>query len=101
LRALRLDFSDIGQYPPAGHRGIWVLRPETQSIENTLSVLRGALALVRDEPTANRLWIVEPGRVSCNQDSIFAQTNVKDRCVRVTGEALFVDGLGVVAGVQK
>lgn len=63
LITLDLDFSDIRQYPPASHRGIWVLRPETQSIENTLSVLKGALALVGDEPTTNRLWIVEPGRV--------------------------------------
>ena len=58
-----LDFSDIRQYPPSSHRGMWVLRPETQSIENTLLVLKGALALVSDEPTAQRLWIVEPGRV--------------------------------------
>jgi predicted nuclease of predicted toxin-antitoxin system len=63
LITLDLDFSDIRQYPPSSHRGIWVLRPETQSIENTLLVLKGALALVSDEPTAQRLWIVEPGRV--------------------------------------
>jgi predicted nuclease of predicted toxin-antitoxin system len=63
LITLDLDFSDIRQYPPSTHRGVWVLRPETQSIENTLSVLKGALALVGDEPTASRLWIVEPGRV--------------------------------------
>ena len=63
LITLDLDFSDIRQYPPSSHRGMWVLRPETQSIENTLLVLKGALALVSDEPTAQRLWIVEPGRV--------------------------------------
>ena len=63
LVTLDLDFADIRQYPPSSHRGIWVLRPETQSIEHTLSVLRGALALVGDELTTNRLWIVEPGRV--------------------------------------
>jgi predicted nuclease of predicted toxin-antitoxin system len=63
LVTLDLDFADIRQYPPSSHRGIWVLRPETQSIENTLSVLRGALALVGVEPTTNRLWIAEPGRV--------------------------------------
>ena len=67
LITLDLDFADIRQYPPASHRGIWVLRPQTQSIENTLSVLKGALALVGDEPTANRLWIVEPGRVRIRQ----------------------------------
>ncbi len=31
-----LDFSDIRLYPPAGHSGVWVLRPHTQSIDNTL-----------------------------------------------------------------
>lgn len=63
LITLDLDFSDIRQYPPSTHRGIWVLRPETQSIGTTLSVLKGALALVGDEPTLGRLWVVEPGRV--------------------------------------
>ena len=67
LVALDLDLSDIRQYPPSSHRGIWVLRPETQSIKNTLSVLKGALALVADEPTAGRLWILEPGRVRIRQ----------------------------------
>jgi predicted nuclease of predicted toxin-antitoxin system len=63
LVTLDLDFADIREYPPSGHRGIWVLRPETQSIENTLSALRGALALIGKEPTTSRLWIVEPSRV--------------------------------------
>jgi predicted nuclease of predicted toxin-antitoxin system len=63
LVTLDLDFADIRQYPPSSHRGVWVLRPETQSIENTLSVLRGALNLISEEPTANHLWIVEPARV--------------------------------------
>ena len=67
LITLDLDFSDIWQYPPSTHRGVWVLRPETQSIENTLSVLKGALALVADEPMVNRLWIVEPDRVSIRE----------------------------------
>jgi hypothetical protein len=39
-------------------------------------------------------------QIQRDQNSIFVQTNVKDRRVRVAGEALFVDGLGVVAGVQ-
>ena len=58
-----LDFSDIRAYPPAGHHGIWVLRPHTQSVENTLALLRAALSLVETEPTTARLWIVEPARV--------------------------------------
>ena len=63
LITLDLDFADIRLYPPSTHPGVWVLRPATQSIENTLSVLKGALALLETEETARRLWIVEPGRV--------------------------------------
>ncbi|MDC8449708.1 MAG: DUF5615 family PIN-like protein [Nitrospira sp.] len=33
-----LDFSDIRVYPPVGHHGIWILRPHTKSIENTLAL---------------------------------------------------------------
>jgi hypothetical protein len=40
-------------------------------------------------------------QIQSNQNSIFVQTNVKDHRVRVTGETLFVDGLSVVAGIQK
>ena len=47
----------------AGHAGIWVLRPATQSVENTLNAVRSALALLESEPTERRLWLVEPGRI--------------------------------------
>ena len=63
LVTLDLDFAEIRLYPPSSHRGIWVLRPGTQSIQNALSALRGALALLGKEPTANRLWIVEASRI--------------------------------------
>jgi predicted nuclease of predicted toxin-antitoxin system len=63
LVTLDLDFADIRQHPPTTHRGIWVLRPATQSITNTLAVLKAALALVGREPTAQRPWIVESGSV--------------------------------------
>lgn len=58
-----LDFSDIRVYSPAGHAGIWVLRPHTQSIENTLALLKSALLVLETEPTRGRLWIIEPERV--------------------------------------
>jgi predicted nuclease of predicted toxin-antitoxin system len=57
-----LDFSDIRVYPPASHAGIWVLRPHTQSIENTLALLRSAMLVLETEPTRGRLWIIEPER---------------------------------------
>ncbi|HSV81896.1 MAG TPA: DUF5615 family PIN-like protein [Ramlibacter sp.] len=63
LVTLDLDFADIRQYPPSSHAGVWVLRPPTQSIENILNVLRGALALNATEPADRRLWIVERDRV--------------------------------------
>lgn len=58
-----LDFSDIRLYPPAGHSGIWLLRPHTQSIGNTLVLLKGALVALGTESAHARLWIVEPGNV--------------------------------------
>lgn len=58
-----LDFSDIRVYPPASHKGIWVLRPHTQNIENTLALIKSALLLLETEPMHGRLWIIEPGRV--------------------------------------
>jgi predicted nuclease of predicted toxin-antitoxin system len=58
-----LDFADIQIYPPASHAGIWVLRPLTQSIENTVTLLRGALAVLGKEAMKSRLWIVEHDRV--------------------------------------
>lgn len=62
-----LDFSDIRLYPPVDHHGIWVLRPRTQSIENTLALLRSALRIHESEPTQRRLWIIEPERVRIHE----------------------------------
>ncbi|MDH5738770.1 MAG: DUF5615 family PIN-like protein [Nitrospira sp.] len=67
LVTLDLDFSDIRVYPPAGHHGIWVLRSHTQSIENTLALLRSALRVLEDEPSQRRLWIIEPERVRIHE----------------------------------
>jgi predicted nuclease of predicted toxin-antitoxin system len=67
LLTFDLDFSDIRVYPPAGHYGIWVLRPHTQSIENTLALLRSALRVLDDEPTQRRLWIIEPEQVRIHE----------------------------------
>lgn len=58
-----LDFSDIRLYPPVSHSGVWVLRPHTQSIDNTLVLLKGALVVLETESVHARLWIIEPGQV--------------------------------------
>ena len=63
LVTLDLDFSDIRLYPPASHKGIWVLRPRTQSIDNMLTLLKGALSVLPTEQTDGRLWVIEPGQV--------------------------------------
>ncbi len=63
LITLDLDFSDIRLYPPASHKGIWVLRPRTQSVEGALTLLRGALGVLETESTQSRLWIIEPAQV--------------------------------------
>ena len=58
-----LDFGDIRAYPPGGQPGIWVLRPGTQSIDNTLEALRTAMELLQREPADGKLWIVQSQRV--------------------------------------
>lgn len=63
LVTLDLDFADIRLYPPSSHPGIWVLRPRSESIGNIPGLLKGALAVLRTETAAKRLWIVEPERV--------------------------------------
>ncbi len=63
LITLDLDFSDIRLYPPASHKGIWVLRPHTQSIDSMLTLLKGALGVLGTEQTESRLWVVEPGQI--------------------------------------
>jgi predicted nuclease of predicted toxin-antitoxin system len=67
LVTLDLDFADIRLYPPSSHAGIWVLRPHSQSIGSVLTLLKGALAVFETESAANRLWIVEPGRVRIHE----------------------------------
>ena len=67
LVSFDLDFSDIRAYPPASHKGIWLLRPRTQSIDNTLALLRSALFVLDTERTQGPLWIVEPERVRIRQ----------------------------------
>lgn len=63
LVTLDLDFADIRAYPPGTHPGIWVLRPNLNSIRSTLVLLQSALLLLDNEPIQGRLWIIEPDRV--------------------------------------
>lgn len=63
LVTLDLDFSDIRAYPPASHLGIWVLRPNTQSLDDISALLGSALRVLEAEPTHGRLWIIESDRI--------------------------------------
>lgn len=63
LVTLDLDFASIQNYPPSAHRGIWVLRPGSQTVDAVLAVLAIALRLSETEPTAGRLWVIDAGRV--------------------------------------
>jgi predicted nuclease of predicted toxin-antitoxin system len=67
LVTLDLDFADTREYPPNEYPGIWVLRSQSQAIESTLSLLRGALAILDSESPSHRLWIVEAGRVRIHE----------------------------------
>jgi len=63
LVTLDLDFGDIRAYPPARHAGVWVLRPNVQSVDALLEMVRPALAVAVAEPVSKRLWVIEPGQV--------------------------------------
>lgn len=60
---LDVDFADMRAYPPTRHTGVWVLRPERQSIQAIESVIENALKLAENEPTAGRLWVIDEQRV--------------------------------------
>jgi predicted nuclease of predicted toxin-antitoxin system len=56
-----LDFSDLRTY--RGTPGCILLRLHRQNREHVLRALQQAVPLLRTETLANRLWIVEEGRV--------------------------------------
>jgi predicted nuclease of predicted toxin-antitoxin system len=63
LITLDIDFSDIRLYPPASHRGIWVLRPAEQTFDAVLGLALGGVELARVESAAGRLWVIDQKRV--------------------------------------
>lgn len=67
LVTLDLDFAHLGAYPPTDYPGIWVLRPRSQSIGSILSLLRVAVSSLEVETVAQRLWIIEPGRIRIHE----------------------------------
>lgn len=63
LVALDLDFSDIREYAPGSHKGIWVLRPAQQTFAAVLALIEAGVRLTALEQTAGRLWVIDERRV--------------------------------------
>jgi predicted nuclease of predicted toxin-antitoxin system len=63
LVTLDRDFSDIRTYPPAGHAGIVILRPQTQDKHTVLDLLHRLIAVLKNESPIGELWLVEPDRI--------------------------------------
>jgi predicted nuclease of predicted toxin-antitoxin system len=70
LLTLDLDFADVLRFPPDRTAGIAVLRLPKQPSLSLLEKLSGdLLRMLRVEPIAGRLWIVEPGRIRVHEDT--------------------------------
>jgi predicted nuclease of predicted toxin-antitoxin system len=63
LVTLDLDFSDIREYPPGSHRGVWVLRPAQQSFDAVVRLVLAGVKLAAMERTAGQLWVIDERRV--------------------------------------
>jgi predicted nuclease of predicted toxin-antitoxin system len=59
LVTLDLDFSDIRTHPPSDYPGIIVFRLGRQDKSLVLQVTERLLPLLKKEPIAGRLWIVD------------------------------------------
>lgn len=68
LVTLDLDFADLRAYPPHEYAGLLVLRPRKPDRESALRLLTRALPLLRQEPLAGALWIVDEQRVRIRRD---------------------------------
>ena len=62
LITLDLDFANIRSYPPQDYQGIIVLRLGRQDRNAVLALILRTLTLIRTEPIAQRLWIVDDHR---------------------------------------
>jgi len=58
-----MDFANIHAYPPSAHQGIIVLRLANQSHASAEAAVQRILPLLKSEPLAGSLWIVEDHRV--------------------------------------
>lgn len=63
LVTLDLDLSDIREYPPGRHRGIWVLRPPQQTFDLVLQLVLSGIRLAAIERAPGQLWVIDERRV--------------------------------------
>jgi len=63
LITLDTDFADIRSYPPEQFSGLIVLRLHQQDKPYVLNIIPKVITLLASETVAQRLWIVEEGRV--------------------------------------
>jgi predicted nuclease of predicted toxin-antitoxin system len=63
LVTLDLDFANPLRFSPHDTAGVVVLRVPRPVVAQIEAMLRAALPRLKQGPLANRLWIVEPGRI--------------------------------------
>jgi len=63
LITLDLDFSNPLRFAPVGTAGTIVLRPRRPDAQEISALFDEALRRLRRDAVAQRIWIVEPGRV--------------------------------------
>jgi predicted nuclease of predicted toxin-antitoxin system len=63
LVTLDVDFANMQAYPPADYSGLVVLRLRRQDKPHVLEVVASLLPVLRAEPVAQRLWIVDEARI--------------------------------------
>ena len=69
LVTLDLDFADIRAYPPERYPGIIVLRVRRQDTSHVGAVMRRLVPVLRVEPLAGRLWVVDETTVRIREGS--------------------------------
>ena len=63
LVTLDLDFSDIRAYPPGSCPGVWVIRPQAQTIVAIDKLVRAGVRLCSVERVRGQLWVIDEQRV--------------------------------------
>ena len=69
LVTLDLDFADIRAYPPQRYPSIIVLRVRRQGKSHVGAVMRRLVPVLRVEPLAGRLWVVDETTVRIREGS--------------------------------